>query len=46
MSLGQDTPVNVVAAAGTVCGTQVVPPFVVDRMMACGPPDDTPTAVQ
>ena len=46
VSLEHEMPVRVVAAAGGVCGTQVDPPSVVERITALGPPDDTPTAVQ
>ena len=46
VSLEHETPVRVVDAAGGVCGTQVFPPFDVERTTAFGPTDETPTAVQ
>jgi hypothetical protein len=46
VSVEQEIPSRLVTPAGTVCGVQVAPPFVVPRMAACGPTDEEPTAVQ
>jgi len=46
VSLEQEIPWSLVTPAGTVCGVQVPPPFVVLRMAASGPTDEEPTALQ
>ncbi len=46
VSLGQEMPLRLVAAVGGVCGPHVVPPLMVERITALGPPEESPTAVQ
>ena len=46
VSLGQEMPLRLVIAVGGVWGTQLVPPLLVERITALGPPEESPTAVQ
>jgi len=45
-SLEQEMPPRLATPLGTVCGLHVLPPLVVWRIAAPGPPDEEPTAVQ
>jgi len=45
-TLEHEMPPRLLTSPGTDCGVQVLPPFVVLRTAATGPPDDDPTAVQ
>src|ERR1700722_10611774 len=45
-SVGHEMPLSTVAAAGGVCEVQTEPPSSVERITACGPPDESPTTVQ